>query len=156
MHLKSRQNKVELRHTGVGERLMAQVVDSSGMLCIQLGEEQRLPMLTYLAGTGSVGSVSWRIRKTINSQHKHTSSRQCESVRFLGHLSQATLLPTKVLPTSSFEEKLLKRCSSPLELGFTDPRARWAEVLAPSIHRETFPVLGLQVRLHLSHKKKKS
>ena len=56
-----------------------------------------------------------------------------------GALGKATLPPTTVLPTSSFAE--IERLAS-LGLGFTFPRSRSAEVLAPSEEshiRETFP-----------------
>ena len=65
-------------------------------------------------------------------------------MRFSGRCGKATLLPTRVLPTPSVEEKLLSRLArkkaekgascraSSLELSFTIPRTRWADVLAPS------------------------
>ena len=49
--------------------LPAPVAISGGILCIRLGEERRLSALTRLAGTGSVGSVSRRIKKKKSSQH---------------------------------------------------------------------------------------
>ena len=51
------------------ERSPAQVVISGEKLSFWLGEEKRLSVLTCLAGTGSVGSVSRRIMKKKSSQN---------------------------------------------------------------------------------------
>ena len=98
--------------TAASERSPAQVVISGGMLCIWLGEEKSLSVLTCLAGTGSVGSVSRCIKNS--SQHgpylvASSNSGAARICKISGTPRQDHSAFHEGPSNTSFEEQLLER-----------------------------------------------